>query len=219
MSPYRRPQIALTEYRDESGALIAYGRRWDDGDPPSEAYSRTSHLERFAPLHAVADALIADLVETYDVAVDGRPDVASDLMHARDDVVRAVRLVPADAAAAPLTFVSTSFPSVILHAGLMHDFLFPVCGCDACDEDVSSLAAELEWHVRAVVHGGYREQVTPSHALGVAFSLSEPGIGSRSGSARADDLPPEVVAGALDGLPPDGRWAPWPQRSAPAPVA
>lgn len=217
MNPYRRPEIAPAEYRDESGALIAYGRRWGDGDPPAEAYSRTSHLERFAPLHTVADALITHLAETYDVAIDDRADVASDLMHSRDDVVRAIRLTPADAAAASLTFVFTSFPSVILHAGLMHDFLFPVCGCDACDEDVESLAEELEWHVRAIVDGGYREQVLPSHALGVAYSLSEPGVGSRSGSTRADDLPPEVVAAARDGLPPDGRWAAWPARPVPTP--
>ncbi|MFE5670196.1 DUF6226 family protein [Agromyces sp. NPDC056523] len=216
MDSYRRPPIESPIFRDEDGTPIAYGRRWDGGDPPPESYSRTSHLDRFRPLHEVAEALIAHLVEEYAVAVDDGPDLASDMVHPRDDVVRAIRITPADAAAAPLTFVFTSFPSVILHAGALHDFLFPVCGCDACDEDVDYLAGDLEWHVQAVVDGGYREHVVPSSGHGVAFSLSVPGVGTQSGSVRADDLPREAVAAALAALPPDGRWAPWPRRAASA---
>ncbi|GGI45126.1 hypothetical protein BCL57_000805 [Agromyces flavus] len=215
MDGYLRPPIESPVFHDEDGAPIPYGRRWDGGDPTPESYSRTSHLDRFLPLHDVAEALIAHLVEHYAVGVDDDLGAASDLIHPRDDVVRAIRLTPADAAAAPLTFVFTSFPSVILHAGALHDFLFPVCGCDACDEGVEYLADELEWHVQAVVDGGYREQVVPSSGHGVAFSLSVPGVGSQSGSARADDLPREAVAAALAALPPGGMWAPWPRRPAP----
>lgn len=214
MGEYRRPAVAVAEFRDESGEVIAYGRRWNGVDPPAESYSETSHLERFRPLRAVAEALIAYLVEEYDVGVEDDPAAAMDLLHPRDDVVRAVRLVPADGAAAPLTFVFTSFPSVILHAGMMHDFLYPFCGCDACDEDWEHLATDLEWHVRAVVDGGYRERVEPSHALGIAFSLSAPDGGAHSGTARADDLPAEVVAAARAALPHDGAWAAWTRRAA-----
>jgi hypothetical protein len=212
MDSSRRPPIESPVFRDEDGAPIPYGRRWNGGDPPPESYSRTSHPERFRPLHAVAEALIAQLGEEYAVDVDEVPASAAQLLHPRDDIVRVVRLAPPDGTAAPLAFAFTSFPGVILHAGALHDFPFPVCGCDACDEDLEYLADELEWHVRAVVDGGYREQVLPSHALGVAFSLSVPGVGSRAGSARADDLPREAVAAALAVLPPDGRWAPWPRR-------
>lgn len=44
------------------------------------------------------------------------------------------RLTLSDSAAAPLTFGFTSYPGLILHAGLLHDFAYPICGCDACDE-------------------------------------------------------------------------------------
>ena len=46
---------------------------------------------------------------------------------------------------AALTFVYTSFPSVLVQAGLLHDFSFPSCGCDACDETWESSADGLEW--------------------------------------------------------------------------
>ncbi|WP_404810209.1 DUF6226 family protein [Microbacterium terricola] len=35
-----------------------------------------------------------------------------------------------------MTFVLTEFPGVHLRAGVLHDFHFPTCGCDACDDDV-----------------------------------------------------------------------------------
>lgn len=214
MGEYRRPTVTVAEFRDESGAVIRYGRRWNGGEPPAESYSVTHDLERFRPLHAVAEALIAHLVGEYDVGVEDDPAAATKLVHPRDDVVRAVRLVPADRTAAPMTFVFTSFPSVILHAGALHDFPYPVCGCDACDEDWEHLARELEWHVRAVVDGGFRERVEPSHALGIAFSLSAPDGSTHSGTARADDLPADLVAAARAALPHEGAWAAWTRRAA-----
>ena len=44
------------------------------------------------------------------------------------------RVTPADPAGAPLTFDYTPYPGLILHAGLLHDFAYPIRGCDACDE-------------------------------------------------------------------------------------
>ena len=74
------------------------------------------------------------LVEEYDVEESDDLANAGDIMHTRDDIVRVVRVVrlsPGDLVAAPRTFVSTSFPSVIVHAGALADFDFPFCGCDA----------------------------------------------------------------------------------------
>ncbi|WP_104082585.1 DUF6226 family protein [Cryobacterium sp. Y11] len=34
---------------------------------------------------------------------------------------------------------------VYRHVGLLHDFHFPVCGCDACDNDVTDLVEDFEW--------------------------------------------------------------------------
>lgn len=210
MSPYSRPPLESRIHRDADGDVIEYGRRWTDVDPPAEAYSATSNLDRYRPLQAVADALIAHLRDQYRVDIEEDPRYAEDLMHHRDDVERAVRVVPRGRAGATLTFVYTSFPSVIVHAGALHDFLYPVCGCDACDEDVARLADEMEWQVRAIAAGGYRERLDPSLELGVGFSLADPAVGSTSGTTRAVDLPRARLENAAAMLPPGGRWAAWP---------
>ncbi len=144
MSDYRRPAFPVEVYRDEQGRRIDYGNRWNAEPQPEDAYSRVSNLQRFAPLHAVAGALIDWLTNTFDVVVERDLRAATDLLHMPEDVVHAVRVVPYDSTAAPLTFVLTNFPGVYLHAGSLHDFHFPVCGCDACDGDLTSLAEELE---------------------------------------------------------------------------
>ena len=80
--------------------------RWD-GSPPDDTYSVDTHPERFAPVHIVAEALIAYLRENYDVAVEEGEAVAGDLLHpVYHDVVRAARLRPNDSACASLTAVS-----------------------------------------------------------------------------------------------------------------
>ncbi|WP_146067362.1 DUF6226 family protein [Arthrobacter sp. SX1312] len=80
---------------------------------------------------------------------------------AEEDILDAIRIVPNDSDEAPLTSVLTPFPGVFLHAGSLHDFHFPDCGLDACDEDVEAVATELEWTVRSVVSGGYSERFDP----------------------------------------------------------
>ena len=209
MSTYQRPAFPVQEYRDDLGRPISYGQRWE-GSPPEDAYSRISYPERFAPLHAVADALIDWLQETFDVSVDESPEVASDLLRPPEDVVRAVRIVPSDSRAAVLTFVLTGFPGVYLHAGALHDFHFPVCGCDACDEGVLELADDLEWTVRTVVQGGYTERFLPGRQW-IEHRLEEDGVGMRSGRSRPDEYPAERVRAAETALPPAGRWMPWPE--------
>lgn len=160
MSAYVRPSIEAPEFRDAAGNVIPYGERWGMGQPPEDTYSVTSNLERLQPLHTVAEALIAHLVETYGVDVSDDLASARDIMRPRDDVVRAVRLTPHNPRAAPLTFVFTSFPSVIVHAGALTDFLFPDCGCDACDDGWEDVAAEMEWQVLAVAAGGLSEALS-----------------------------------------------------------
>lgn len=109
MNPYVRPPIDAPIFRDASGAIIDYGRRWE-GSPPEDSYSVETHLERFAPLHEVADALIEHLRQTYDVEVDEGVEVASDLLHSKPDIVRAVRIRPGDPSCATLTLVFTATP-------------------------------------------------------------------------------------------------------------
>ncbi len=209
MSDYRRPTLPTEIYRDDQGHPIDYGNRWNEGPQPDDAYSRVSNLQRFTPLHAVADALIDWLQSTFEVIVEQDPVVAIDLLHMPNDVVRAVRVVPRDRTAAPLTFVLTKFPGVYLHAGALHDFHFPVCGCDACDDNVENLTEDLEWTVRTVVSGGYSERFDPWPGRWIEYQLNESGVGGRSGRSRTNELPDERVKLARTGLPPDGQWLPW----------
>lgn len=211
MTSYVRPPVDSPVFRDEVGEIIAYGRRWV-GSPPEDSYSVDSHTERFAPLHTVADALVAHMMSEYDVDVDDHPDVAADVLRpSYHAVVRAVRVRPRDAACAPLTFVFNAYPGLLVHAGVLHDFAYPSCGCGACDEEWDAVADELEWQVLAVVAGNYREGVTRGTDLGLEYALSRDG-GSRSGRGSVNDLAPGRLAEAetvLSGL--VNGWRPWPR--------
>ncbi|MBF4617698.1 hypothetical protein ITJ44_06365 [Clavibacter sp. VKM Ac-2873] len=141
MPTFVRPAIDAPPGLDDAG--VPYGSRWDDADgPPEDAYSHTSHLERFAPLHAVADALVAHLAATHEVSVVEGPDPA--LADPHPDAVRSVRLTPRDGSGGTLALEWTSFPGVMLHAGRRFPEAFPACGCDACDDRWEDVADELE---------------------------------------------------------------------------
>jgi hypothetical protein len=189
MADYARPPIQVAEFRDASGAVIDYGRRWGMDVSPGDSYSVVSNLERYAPLHDVADALIDYLQSTYVVTVSHDPANASDILHQRDDILRVTKLTPVNSDAAALTFVFTAFPSVIVHAGMLMDLLYPFCGCDACDEDVERLADDLEWQTLAVAAGGFRESYRPGVEPGFGFSLrAVDGSGGSGGSSAVEQL-------------------------------
>ena len=211
MSGYQRPSFPAEDYRDGDGDPIAYGRRWGKGSPAVDSYSVTSNLHRFAPLHDVADALILWLQLTFDVVVEESLELAADLMRptGAEPVVRAVRVTPRHQAAAALTFVFTQFPGVVLHAGVLQDFPFPSCGCDACDEGVDSVAEELEWTVLTVVSGGYSETFDHWPGQWIEYKLNEEEVGMRSGRGRVKDLPADRVKIARASLPNEGLWLPW----------
>ncbi|MGY3128724.1 hypothetical protein ACVWW9_002253 [Agrococcus sp. UYP33] len=216
MISYQRPSIDVAVFRDAAGEVIDYGDRWGGEMPPEDTYSVDTHPERFAPIHAVADALIAHLRAAYDVDLDEGDEVVADLLHAARDLERAVRIRPRDPASASLTVVFTDYPGVFVHAGLLHDFHFPVCGCDACDSTWKAEAGELERLVLAVVGGHYREHIGPGFRPLVEHSLTF-ADGSTSGRTSARDLPADRVRAAAPVLRrlPDG-WAPWPPKH-PAP--
>ena len=209
MSSYLRPSVDAPVFRDADGQVIDYGNRWE-GHPPEDTYSVVTHRERFAPITVVADALIAHLRETYDVELVEGAHTATDLLHQPTEVARSVRVQPNDPACAALTFVFPANPAVVLHAGLLHDFLYPTCGCDACDSNWELEADELERYVFAVVTGQYREAVGRGLDRCVEFSLTYPD-GASSGRSRFRDFPEARLKAAKPILRsrPDG-WAPWP---------
>jgi len=212
MSSYVRPSVDAPVFRDADGQVIDYGNRWH-GSPPEDTYSVETHPERFAPLYAIADALIAHLRENYDAEIDEDAATAADLMRpAFHDVVRAVRIRPNDPACAPLTFVFTTYPGISVHAGLLHDFPHPICGCDACDSNWQVEADDLEQLVFSVVAGTYRETVERGIRPWVEYAYTYPDDGARSGRSRARDYPAERLRAATHLLRdlPDG-WAAWPR--------
>ena len=211
MSGYLRPSPAPRVFVDDSGAPIPYGDRWRGESPPSDTYSVTSNLDRFAPLHDVADALVLWLCESFDVTVDDSLDVAADLARVPADAVRAVRVRPNDESASPLTFVFTSFPGIHLHAGYLVDAFFPICGCDACDESWETCADQLEETVFAVVDGGLSEGFAERAELPVSFRLQF-GEGWRGGDSRAEDHPADRFAAARPALAARRSWVAWPAR-------
>lgn len=216
MDAYARPALPRHRFYDAEGRIIDYGNRWRSRPgrmPPDDTYGVSSHPERFAPLHAVARALIDYLTQNYDVTLTEGPEVAADLMHSQEGVTRAVRVVPANPDGATLTFVFTSFPGVVVHAGLLHDFPVPQCGCDACDETADSAAGELEAIVLAVVAGHYAEAYRSDEDLGISYSLG-PADSHRSGRRAPSTLDGlkrlQSARDRLDQLP--GGWQPWTER-------
>jgi hypothetical protein len=211
VSSYQRPLIDAPVFRDSDGQIIDFGSRWA-GSPPEDTYSVDTHPERFAPLHSVADALITHLRDTYDVDVEEGEEVAADLLHPPfHDVKRAVRVRPNDPTCASLTFVFTAYPGIHLHAGVLNDFHYPVCGCDACDSTWDAEADELEHQVHAVVTGHYGESI--ERRLGgpwVAYTFSYPDRRS-SGGSLANNTSAERIEAAkslLREIP--GGWRKWP---------
>lgn len=210
MSEYVRPEIAAPVFHDADGVVIPYGQRWGMDGPPDHTYSVTSNLERFAPLHTIADALIAWLVDTYDVVVDQSAEGAADLVHVPRNLVRAVKLIPSDDVAAPLTIAFTSFPGLYVHAGVLFEAPLPPCGCDACDENWEQGADELERIAHAVVSGHFSERITGRIRPKVHYSL---GSGGRGGwGIPPGSLTREGLKAARKTLRSVGAWKPWPLR-------
>ncbi|THG32898.1 DUF6226 family protein [Naasia lichenicola] len=213
MSDYVRPAIRDEVFRDPAGRVIQYGDRWKGESPPLDTYSVEANLDRFAPLHAVADALIEHLCSRY--LVEAQDDIAhaGGLLARRTDVIRAVRLAPADPDGAPLTFVYTSYPSMWLLAGVLAEFPFPTCSCEACDETWSTQVEQLEWSALVVAAGGFAERVRFGSGGFFGYSLQN-FEGGRSGETTLDGFPLDRAQAAkarLDALP-DG-WKRWPDKA------
>lgn len=214
MSSYVRPSIDAPIFRDADGQVIDYGNRWD-GSPPEDTYSVDTHPERFAPLHTVADALITHLRDTYDVEVEEGLDAAEDLLHASyHEVVRAARIRPNDPTCASVTLVFTAYPGIYMHAGLLNDFHYPVCGCDACDSNWQAEADSLERQVLAVVTGHYHETIERRDLdLWVGYAFTYPD-GANSGESREQGIAPERLRAAEAILRTvSGPWAEWPSNT------
>lgn len=215
MTTYIRPAVPEQVFRDAAGEVIRYGERWGNELPPDGSYSVTSNLERYLPLHTIADALIAHLVENFAVTVSDDVAHAADLMHTRTDVIRTVRLTPTNSDGAPLTFVFTSFPSVIVVAGAVTQMLFPFCGCDACDESWEYAASEMEWKVLAAASGGLSESQKTDNPPSFESEIVSADGSSKSGDGdiMTELAIPERIHSAVSALAAVPRgWTAWATR-------
>ena len=199
---YVRPSWPPQEYRDAAGEVINYGHRWCMNSPPNDTYSVVTHPQRFTPVVAVAHALIAHLVDTYEVTETG-------------DKERTI-LDPGPGRARLVFAMSEDAPSVRVDAGVWSMQAFPFCGCDACDDDVEALVSDMEQYVFAVVAGGLSEVLSRSELTITLDGLGDEDLVtiSHSTTSRVKRNERRAARRKSVGVPP--RWLPWiPRNGAP----
>ncbi len=184
------------------------------GSPADDSYSVVRHPERFRPLHAVARALIFHLAQKFDVdRADGGPGSMTNRFFGSADIVETVLLQPRQATGAPVAFAFTAYPGVRVAAGLLSEFSFPTCGCDACDEDVGSLADQMEEKVFAVAAGCFVEAVAGGNAS-MRIWGNDWGNGANSYTRHHMSRTERThIRRTLRSLP-EQRWQPWATRPA-----
>lgn len=170
-----RPSIEMREFRDEAGNVIPYGERWE-ASPDESSYSTCAHPERFEPVAAVAEALVEFLAGTYQVSVSQLDSRAACDAFAREDVLRATRLVPVSGASAPMVVGFIGDHGVLVKAGVAWRGVYPYCNCDACDEDVERVMGDLEREVFAIVEGGLVERLEGALKRRLSVGLVQNGL-------------------------------------------
>lgn len=187
--------------------MCGRGRDPVTGEIEDDAYGRVSDPQRFAPLHELAREHRDRLLASYDV------DLRQATRPARSGLplVDSWRLVPADPAASPLTFLLSDFPGVSLAFGTHSEESFPSCGCDACDEDAEDLASGLASTIETVVTGGITEAVERRGLLRTPWQITQtrhPG-GSRRSEMRIDGSRRRTLGRSFHRT-----YAPWPPHPA-----
>lgn len=205
---YQRPSWPEMVFHDSEGRVIPYGTRWSGGSPPDDAYSRVTNPQRLAPLIDITHALIQHLDSEYQVrrTTDGNVTV----------------LDPGPTAASLGFDIDPIDYFVRVTAGPVAQFVFPVCACDACDETVEPIAADLEATVFAVVAGHLRQRIgRPLRPWGP--QRQSPGMQRRglvielggehpsSSWSLLDRAERRRIQALLRGTP--DHWEPWPRRT------
>lgn len=182
-------------------------------------YSQVTDPGRFRVLHTAAEGLLARASAAFDVQLlEGLTD--QPLTRASESSGRTVRIVPADPAAAPVTIYFSDFPGIRTRYGSWATQSWPVCGCDACDDDPAALAEDLVSEIDRVAAGCLEEHLRrwprPSLAWGLRARTTDPNrFARRPRTIRSswERLSRDELR-ELQGLGDPGRrdWQPWPPR-------
>ncbi|MGI8516956.1 MAG: DUF6226 family protein [Acidimicrobiia bacterium] len=168
--------------------------------PDHEAYGRVTNPERYQAVVDTARGMIADLVKTFQVELTPG-DRSLDFPDWNASVEEVNRLRPSQGA--PLTFMFTEFPGVVVRVGGWCVEAFPACGCDACNEPPGEVVERLSELVGAAVEGSYEEELT-KRTLTYTY-------GGRWGSSSSEK---RLDRGEWKrhGVPAAHRWPAWPKR-------
>jgi hypothetical protein len=172
----------------------------DFDSPDEEAYERVTNPERFQAVVDAARGMIGEVVKTYEVeSTPGNQSV--DFPDWIGPFVEVMRLRPSQGA--PLTFLFTEFPGVIVRVGDWCVEGLPACGCDACNESPPEIVERLSDLVDAAVEGRFEEELTKRT---LTYTVS-----GRSGSESTER---RLVRGEWKrrGVPAVHRWPAWSKR-------
>ncbi|MDR2704046.1 MAG: DUF6226 family protein [Cellulomonadaceae bacterium] len=232
-STYQRPALPAEKYVDSSGNEFEYGKRYWAGhqDAPREAYSVVTHPDRFEPLWAIADELVAALVRDFDVDVSDDVAEAVAANGSADWFVRGVKVTPRSPDSAPITILWLYCPIaeqasggqglarqgcdvvnhfVRINAGSIYSVPYPDCGCDACDDSVAGFADAMEWAATALTTGWLTETSD-------GYFLKDP-TGYGQGSSGLGWKPWSPSSLTRRKKPNESiTWQPWPRRQSAVP--
>ncbi|HJP80460.1 MAG TPA: DUF6226 family protein [Pseudonocardiaceae bacterium] len=183
------------------------GRRTDS--TPEGAYRRVTNPDRFGPLHEIARRHLGQLEARYDVV---RQTFTEADPHGSAPAA-GVRLVPRDAAAAPLAVVFDAFPGVLVRCGRQDadGVHLPRCGCDACAESVVDCAEEFAGLIDATISGSFGERLIQDDGAWWHEEWYRTPTWSGGGRSR---LETDQLAVLRKAVPAGGSaWAPWTERS------
>jgi hypothetical protein len=194
---------------------IMRGDRWGLQGPPSEAYSRVTNPERFAPLHEIATALLKRLELDFDVErAEGfglDPQLEHKIGVARPTIILTPRI--ANAAGAPVSVSFSTFPGLHVRFGHWYTCAFPACGCDACDETLDEEVERFAWLTQNVTEGRFREEISiqdSGQASKRAKLWSADGRSEENGSFLGPDEAQQLLTASRQST---YDWISWPRRA------
>ena len=196
---------------------MSSGSRWGFGEPPLEAYSRVTDAERFRPLHTAMVEMILRLEAAFDVERAEGCGLDEELEKRINLARPSVRLSPRDPDAAPISVAFSDFPGLHVRFGRWSTELFPVCGCDACDESAEGEIERITRMIDSVTDRGFREAVQhsliPFFGSGWLETEFRTSVYSHSSGSILDNSQARRMTGGRRRL--ELNWRPWARRQGP----